>query len=171
MRIPQMRHHTTHGLAYARHRGRCVYFGPWGSPRAESKYRAWVTALLHQDDRPAPPPSVATVAEACAAYEAHASSRYVHPDGEETGHMDWVRRALAVMVGLPPSCSAMLQAPGSQSGTCTTTSCRSCSASSVAGLLGDAGASLTLALSGIKDDISSRTLARYDPRTPGGSRL
>lgn len=72
MKIPKLSHHKATNRAYARVKGRCVYFGPWGTPQAEEGYRRLVAELVSAGGSARTParPHVASVGEALAGYEA-----------------------------------------------------------------------------------------------------
>jgi len=45
MKTPQLLHHKSSGRGYARLRRKFHWFGKWGTPEAEQRYRQWLETL------------------------------------------------------------------------------------------------------------------------------
>lgn len=84
-RVPKMHRHKT-GQARVRLAGKDYYLGPWGSAKAEEKYRELVGKFLLEKSDPGGEPKqrqdVITLAELLAAYWEHAKKYYRDPDGK-----------------------------------------------------------------------------------------
>ncbi|MFO7976279.1 MAG: hypothetical protein R6V12_16780, partial [Candidatus Hydrogenedentota bacterium] len=98
VRIPTLHHHKPSGQARIKHRYKHIYFGPWGEPETEKKYRRWVAEFIASEGviNPADTEAPLLVSELTAQYAAHVN-RYYKPDSAEAAN---IHRAIAALVDL-----------------------------------------------------------------------
>jgi integrase len=90
-KVPQLKRHIS-GNARVRHNGKCIYFGRYGTPEADERYKAFCDNLreVKPAEAPAPPPELALkdvplIGEVVLRYYEHAKIYYVRPDKSLTG--------------------------------------------------------------------------------------
>ena len=104
-RVPSLTRHKSTGQARCRWDGNDHYFGPFGEPETEERFRRWAGELLttgtapdlrrRRADEPAPDdPAGVTVSELIARYRRHCLDYYRDPEGGTTGEVDQVRLSL-----------------------------------------------------------------------------
>ena len=101
-KIPSYRLHKGTGQGYTSHRGKCYYFGPYGTAKSRQKYSRFIAELTALDV-PSPvqlPSGTSTsVAELCAAFWEHVKRRYIK-HGESTSEVTGYRTSLAPVIEL-----------------------------------------------------------------------
>lgn len=108
--IPSLHLHKASGQGRVKFRGKHLYFGPWGAPETERKYRAWCAELLATDgvlSNPAPSKAPLLVSELVLMYTAHAQ-RYYRAGSAE---LENIKRAVGALVSLYGSTPATQFAP------------------------------------------------------------
>jgi hypothetical protein len=102
LRVPAYRRHKARGQAYVNLHGRQIYLGKFDSPESHERYRRLVAELV---SRPAVEPlgivprSDLSILELSSAFWEHAKGYYVK-DGQPTGHLGRIRRAIRILYEL-----------------------------------------------------------------------
>jgi len=89
--VLELKRHSR-GLAYCRYKGKCHYFGKYGTDESVERFETWL-ATLEEKPEPKKEPSPVKVISLCAAFMKYAEIHY-RKDGEPTGEADNVRQAL-----------------------------------------------------------------------------
>lgn len=84
--------------------GKDVYLGKHGSKEAAERYAEIVAAGPGVE--PPPKKTPLTVAEACQRYLDHATVHYRKPSGENTSEVEYVERAISVLIAVSPATRA-----------------------------------------------------------------
>ena len=103
-RVPALTLHRPSGQARCRWQGKDHYFGPFGEPESDAKFRRWAAELLTAGAAPtaAPPRTAAprpaagglTITELVAAYRRHCLDYYRDADGAPTTEVDCVKQSV-----------------------------------------------------------------------------
>lgn len=101
-RLPSYREHKGSGQAYTSHLGKCIYFGPYGSPESKKKYSQFIaklTALQTAEPTTIPVGTAPSVVELCMAFFEHVKRRYVK-HGAPTSEQGLYRESLSPVISL-----------------------------------------------------------------------
>ena len=97
--IPSLHLHKASGQARVKLHGKHLYFGPWGAPETEQKYRRWAAELIASEgvlSAPTPNKAPLLVSELAAMYAAHVARYYREGSAESEN----IKRAVAALVDL-----------------------------------------------------------------------
>lgn len=97
--IPPLHHHRASGQGRVKLHGKHLYFGPWGAPETEQKYRRWAAELIASEgvlSAPTPSKAPLLVSELAAMYAAHVARYYREGSAESEN----IKRAIALLVDL-----------------------------------------------------------------------
>lgn len=108
--IPSLHLHKASGQGRVKFRGKHLYFGPWGAPETEQKYRRWAAELIASEgvlSAPTPSKAPLLVSELAAMYAAHVARYYREGSAESEN----IKRAIALLVDLYGATPAAQFAP------------------------------------------------------------
>ena len=97
--IPSLHLHKASGQGRVKFQGKHLYFGPWGAPETEQKYRRWAAELIASEgvlSAPTPNKAPLLVSELAAMYAAHVARYYREGSAESEN----IKRAVAALVDL-----------------------------------------------------------------------